>query len=70
MIQKMKKLELKDIVWYCMRLTDSQYDNIKEYVRYYSLYSDGDEAYNNVKIDCKSNYVQLGLLSLLLLILF
>ena len=54
---------------YCKRLTDYQYKHIKDYIKYLSFDSEDDEAYNNMKIDCNSNFTQLGLLSLLLLIL-
>ena len=64
------KNEETGIEGYCMGLTDSQYDNIKEYIKYLSFNVDDDYALNNVKIDCKTNYVQIGLLSLLLFILF
>ena len=64
------KYEEVGIEGYCIKLSDSQYKNIKDFVKYYSLIAGEDIAYNNVKIDCNSNYAQLGLLSLLLLILF
>lgn len=64
------KNEEVGIEGYCLRLTDYQYNNIKDYIKFTSFFSYDDEAYNNLKIDCNSNYVQLGLLSLLLLILF
>ena len=51
---------------YCIRLTDTQYKNIKEYALGYAL----DIERDNVKIDCNTNYLQFGLSSLILLILF
>lgn len=50
----------------CIELTDSQYDNIQNYVNYIQF---GDDR-NGVKIDCNSYYLQFGLLSLILLIIF
>lgn len=51
---------------YCTRITDSQYDNIKQMILNLEFKNDRD----NFKIDCKSYYLHLGLLSLILLILF
>ena len=50
----------------CIELTDSQYDNIQDYVNYIQF---GDDLIG-VKIDCNSYYLQFGLLSLILLIIF
>ena len=51
---------------YCTRITDTQYDNIKQLI----LTLEFQKERNNFKIDCKSDYLHLGLLSLILLILF
>ena len=65
------KNEETGIEGYCTGLTDSQYEHIKDYINYLTFKVDDDDyALNKVKIDCKSKYIQLGLLSLLLLILF
>ena len=45
----------------CIELTDSQYDNIQDYINYMQFNLDK----NGVKIDCNSYYLQLGLLILL-----
>ena len=50
----------------CIELTDSQYDNIQDYVNYLQF----GYNRNGVKIDCNSYYLQFGLLSLILLIIF
>ncbi len=50
----------------CIELTDSEYDNIGDYINYLQF----SENLNGVKIDCNSYYLHLGLLSLLLLIIF
>lgn len=64
------KYERTGIEGFCQALTDSQYNNIKDYIKYLSFYTEEGWPLNNVKIDCNSNNIQLGLLSLLLLILF
>ena len=50
---------------YCIRLTDTQYKNVKEYALRYALEHNRDI----VKIDCNTNYLRFGLLILILLIL-
>ena len=50
----------------CIELTDSQYDNIQNYINYLQFRYDR----NGAKIDCNSYYLHLGLLTLLLLIIF
>ena len=50
----------------CMTLTDDQYNHIKDIIKYNEIYY----GYTNYQIDCKSYYLQLGIISILLLILF
>lgn len=57
-----------EINGYCTQLTDAEYDNIGEYIKYYQ--TAGKIFLPNLKIDCNSFYLKLGLLSLILFILF
>ena len=50
----------------CMTLTDEQHSHIKDLIKYYEVIN----GRVNVQIDCKSYYLQLGIISLLLFILF
>jgi len=53
----------------CVALTDAQYNNIGEYIKY--MQRAEEEYYNyNLKLDCFSNYLKIGLLNLILLFLF
>lgn len=52
----------------CEALTDAEYDNIADYVKY--LQTEGKNFLPNLKIDCNSFYLKLGLLSLILFIIF
>ena len=49
-------------VYTCTYITQNQYDNIKDTVKEYERVNDVVD----VEIDCKSYYLQLGLLSILL----
>jgi hypothetical protein len=49
---------------FCKPVTQSQYDNIESFMQ--DLQKEG---YNNLSFDCKSHYLEFGLLSLLLLLL-
>ena len=48
----------------CVFLLDDDYDDIKNYIG-----SIKDDGYTDVSVDCKSYYLQLGVLSLLLILL-
>ena len=48
----------------CVFLLDDQYDDMKNYIG-----SIKDQGYKDVSVDCKSYYLQLGVLSLLLILL-
>ena len=48
----------------CKYLTEEDYDNIKDYIGYVE-----DSGYDDVSVDCKSYYLQIGILSLLLFLL-
>ena len=50
----------------CMTLTDEQHSHIKDLIKYMEIF----QGRVNVQIDCKSYYLQLGIISLLLFILF
>ena len=50
----------------CTTLTDVQYNHINDLIKHY----ENVEGFTNVQIDCKSYYLQLGIISILLLILF
>ena len=52
----------------CVELTDALYDNIGDYVKYSQ--TEGKNFMPNLKIDCNSFYLKLGLLSLILFIIF
>lgn len=51
---------------FCKRLTDSQYENIKDFI----LANEFNKERNNMKIDCDSTFLKIGFLSLLLFTLF
>lgn len=73
-----EKNEYKSIEGFCLAITDYQYNNIKDFIYFKSLTGIYDDdafekdgwAVENIKIDCKSNYVKFGLLILLFLIFF
>ena len=48
----------------CVFLLEEQYDEIKDYIG-----SIKDQGYKDVSVECKSYYLQLGVLSLLLILL-
>jgi len=48
----------------CRYLTEDEYDNIKDYIGDIK-----DAGYKDVSVDCKSYYLQIGILSLLLFLL-
>ena len=48
----------------CRYLTEEEYDEIKDYIGDIE-----DSGFKDVKVDCKSYYLQLGILSLLLFLL-
>lgn len=48
----------------CMTATQSQYDDIESF-----MYDLKQKGYNNLSVDCKSHYIEFGLLGLLLLLL-
>ena len=48
----------------CTYLTEEDYDNIKDYIGDVK-----DSGYGDVSVDCKSYYLQIGILSLLLFLL-
>ena len=48
----------------CSYLTEEKYDNIKDYIGDIK-----DAGYKDVSVDCKSYYLQIGILSLLLFLL-
>jgi hypothetical protein len=50
----------------CAALTKYQYENIKDYIKYMKLRSPVSE---DAKIDCKSLYLEISILSILLLLL-
>ena len=52
----------------CIKLTDAEYNHIGEFIKYKQM---DNEYYNyNLKLDCFSNYLKMGFLNLILLILF
>ena len=55
-----------EITGSCMTLTDEQHSHIKDLIKYNEIY----HGYTNYQIDCESYYLQLGIISILLLILF
>jgi len=48
----------------CLPLTQTQYDNIKDFIKTYK-----DAGYEVKKLDCKSIYLELSILSFILLLL-
>ena len=60
-LQKAKKGTVQTM---CKYLTEDEYDNIKDYIGDIE-----DSGYDDVSVDCKSYYLQIGILSLLLFLL-
>ena len=67
---------------YCQLITKEEYENIDKFIKYYNLYDDiyvdekDEEEYKKylkkhgiLKIDCFSNFLKIGLLSIIIFIL-
>ena len=55
----------------CMPLSKYKYDNIKDYIKFLKKFGGekGETEDKDVKVDCKSSYLQLSLIILTLLLL-
>ena len=64
MRQKVDSISFKGNIYSCLLVTSEQYDNIKNLIKA----KEKETGVEDVKINCKSSYLQFGLIILLLLL--